>query len=66
MGKGETSSPFAYAGRLTEALLLGVVANRFPGKQLMWDAENLSVTNLKEANALLKRTPREGFQVAGL
>ena len=66
MGKGETSSPFAYAGRLTEALLLGVVANRFPGKRLMWDAENLSITNLKEANALLKRTPREGFQVAGL
>ena len=66
MGKGETSSHFGYAGRLTEALLLGVVANRFPGQKLMWDAENLSVTNLEEANTLLKRTPREGFQVAGL
>jgi hypothetical protein len=32
----------------------------------MWDAENLSVTNVKEANALLKRVPREGFQVADL
>lgn len=30
------------------------------------DAEKLSVTNLKEADALLKRTAREGFQVAGL
>ncbi|MBC8357163.1 MAG: Gfo/Idh/MocA family oxidoreductase [Planctomycetes bacterium] len=66
MGEGETSSQFGYAGRLTEALLLGVVANRFPGRKLNWDAENLSVTNLEEANALLKRTPREGFQVAGL
>jgi len=66
MGTGETSSHFGYAGRLTEALLLGVVANRFPGRKLMWDAENVSVTNLKEANALLKRTPRDGFQVAGL
>ncbi|HIE98317.1 MAG TPA: Gfo/Idh/MocA family oxidoreductase [Planctomycetes bacterium] len=66
MGTGETSSHFGYAGRLTEALLLGVVANRFPGRKLMWDAGNLSVTNLKEANSLLKRTPREGFQVAGL
>jgi predicted dehydrogenase len=66
MGNGKTSSHFGYAGRLTEALLLGVVANRFPGQKLMWDAENLSVTNLKEANSLLKRTPRDGFQVAGL
>ena len=66
MGKGETSSPFGYAGRLTEALLLGVVANRFPGQKLIWDAEQLRVTNLKEANALLKRTPRDGFKVEGL
>jgi predicted dehydrogenase len=66
MGNGTTSSDFSYAGRLTEALLLGVVANRFPGQKLNWDADNLSVTNLKEANALLRRTPREGFQVAGL
>ncbi len=66
IGEGQTSSPFAYAGPLTEALLLGVVANRFPGKKLMWDADSLRVTNLPEANALLKRTPRDGFQVAGL
>lgn len=66
MGNGETSSHFGYAGRLTEALLLGVVANRFPGQKLMWDAERLSVTNLEEANALLKRVPRNGFEVVGL
>lgn len=66
MGKGETSSHFGYAGRLTEALLLGVVANRFPDQKLMWDAKRLKVTNLEEANALLKRTPREGFHVEGL
>lgn len=66
MEQGETSSHFGYAGRLTEALLLGVVANRFPGKKLMWNAENLSITNLKEANSLLNRSPRKGFQVAGL
>jgi predicted dehydrogenase len=66
MGDGETSSHFGYAGQLTETLLLGVVANRFPGQKLQWDAENLSVTNLPEANDLLRRAPREGFQVAGL
>jgi predicted dehydrogenase len=66
MGKGKTSASFSYGGRLTEALLLGVVANRFPGKKLTWDAELLKVTNLPEANALLKREYRSGFEVANL
>jgi len=66
LGEGTTSAPFSYAGPLTEALLLGVVANRFPGRKLEWDAEKLQVTNLPDANKLLKRTYREGFQVEGL
>ena len=37
MDKGKTSAPFSYASRLTEAILLGVVANRFPKKQLHWN-----------------------------
>jgi len=61
LGKGQTSAGFSYAGPLTEALLLGVVANRFPDKQLMWDADKLQITNLPEANALLKRPYRAGF-----
>ena len=66
MGHGKTTSPFSYGSPLTEALLLGVVANRFPGQRLEWDAKNLKVTNLDEANALIRRAPREGFEVAGL
>lgn len=66
MGKGHTSASFAYAGPLTEALLLGVVANRFPGKQLDWDAENLRVTNIDDANALIRREYRDDFRVDGL
>ncbi len=66
LGKGETSASFSYGGPLTEALLLGVVANRFPEQKLMWDAENLKVTNLPEANSLIKRHYRKDFQVAGL
>jgi len=66
MGDGRTSANFSYAGRLTEALLLGVVANRFPETKLMWDAKKLHVTNLAEANKLLKRSYRDGFQVDGL
>jgi hypothetical protein len=66
LGKTKTSAHFGYAGRLTEALLLGVVANRFPGEKLMWDAKHLRVTNNDEASKLLRRTPRDGFEVAGL
>lgn len=66
LGKGKTSASFEYGGPLTEALLLGVVANRFPDKQLHWDAHQLQVTNLADANQLLRRQYREGFQVDGL
>jgi hypothetical protein len=32
----------------------------------MWDAEKLEVTNLADANKLLKRDYRDGFEVEGL
>lgn len=66
LGKTKTSAHFGYAGPLTESLLLGVVANRFPDTRLEWDAANLKVTNVSEANALIRRTYREGFEVEGL
>lgn len=66
MGMGKTSADFGYAGPLTEALLLGVVANRFPGQKLEWNAEKLLVTNLAEANKLIQRPYRAGFEVGGL
>jgi hypothetical protein len=37
MGKDTCSAPFSYASRLTETILLGVVANRFPDKVLHWN-----------------------------
>ena len=66
LGKGKTSASFSYGGPLTEALLLGVVANRFPGKTLKWNAKKLQVTNLPDANKLLKRDYRDGFTVKNL
>ncbi|MCA9042088.1 MAG: Gfo/Idh/MocA family oxidoreductase [Planctomycetaceae bacterium] len=63
---GPTISSFSYGGPLTEALLLGVVANRFPGQVLKWDADQMQVTNLPEANELVRRNYREGFEVHGL
>ncbi len=65
-GEGKTSADFNLGGPLTEALLLGVVANRFPDQKLFWDAENMTVKNVEEANALIRREYLSGFEVAGL
>ncbi len=52
LGKDTTSVPFSYAARLTEAILLGVVANRFPDETLHWNNETSSFSET-EANILL-------------
>ncbi len=51
----ETSTPFDYSGPLTESVLLGCLATRFPEETLEWDAAKLVVTNNKDANALVRR-----------
>jgi hypothetical protein len=66
LGNGRTSAHFGYAGPLTEALLLGVVANRFPGQRLGWDSESLSITTIPDANDLISREYRDGFEVENL
>jgi hypothetical protein len=66
MGKTKCSADFTYAGRLTEALLLGIVANRYPNTKLEWDAKALKVTNISEANGLIRRKYREGFGAENL
>ncbi|MEQ1828439.1 MAG: Gfo/Idh/MocA family oxidoreductase [Pirellula sp.] len=66
LGGAPTSAHFGYAGPLTEAVLLGVIANRFPGKDLAWDSASLSITNHHEANRLIRRQYRSGFEVPGL
>jgi predicted dehydrogenase len=63
MAGTKTSDGFHYAGPLTEAVQLGNVAARLPGRELQWDAEGLKVTNVAEANALLTKTYREGWEV---
>ena len=63
LGEGKTSASFSYAGPLTEALLLGVVANRFPETKLRWDGKKLEVTNVPAANSVLQRNYRDGFEV---
>jgi predicted dehydrogenase len=65
-GHGKTSAPFAYSGPLTETVLLGCLATRFPKKTLEWDAAKLEVTNVREANSFIRRRYRKGWEVEGL
>jgi hypothetical protein len=59
-GNGEASCPFEYAARLTETMLLGVVALR-AGKKIRYDGENMRVTNVAAANDFLRRDYRTGW-----
>jgi predicted dehydrogenase len=65
-GNGQASTPFSYSGKLTESVLLGCLATRFPKTTLDWDGPNLQITNVKEANAFVRRTYRKGWEVEGL
>jgi hypothetical protein len=66
LGKGAASANFDYAGPLTEFVLLGVIANRVPGKLLTWKAAEMKLEGSPEAATLLRRTYRKGWEVEGL
>jgi len=69
------TSSFDYAGPLTESVLMGNLAIRsynlrtpkrngfeYPGrKKLLWNGEQMKITNFDEANQFVKRTYREGW-----
>ena len=59
-GKTAASCPFEYAARLTEVMLLGVVALR-AGTKIRYDAENMRVTNAVGATDYLTRSYRSGW-----
>ena len=74
---GLTSS-FDYAGPMTETVLMGNLAIRsymlqrenskgqmefFARKKLLWDGENMRITNQEEANQFVGRTYREGWKM---
>jgi predicted dehydrogenase len=72
-GNMELSSPFDYAGPFTEAVLMGNLAIRsyamrdgrnYPGrKKLLWDAQNMKITNFDEANQFVRREYRDGWSL---
>ena len=65
-GNGTTSAPFSYSGPLTEMVLLGCLATRFPKTDLTWDTKAVKVTNNDAANAFVRKTYRKGHEVEGL
>ncbi len=78
-GKKELSSPFEIAGPLTEALLMANLAIRaadiqgknaegktiYPGryKKLLWDNDQMKVTNFDDVNQFVKREYRSGWSL---
>jgi hypothetical protein len=65
-GNGKTAASFDYSGPLTEAVLLGSVATRFPKTTLEWNGADLKFTNLADANQYVRRQYRKGWEVKGL
>jgi predicted dehydrogenase len=72
------TSSFDYAGPMTETVLMGNLAIRsymlqkensegkmefFARKKLLWDGENMRITNLEEANQFVGRTYRAGWEM---
>jgi hypothetical protein len=64
-GPGRPLAPFDYSGPLTEAVLLGSVAVRFPHTTLEWDAVGMRFPNHPPADAFVRRDYRPGWRIEG-
>jgi len=62
----QPNSNFAYAGLLTEVVLLGVVASRVGQGELHWDPEKMQFPNSQQATSLVRETYRKGWDIRGL
>ena len=56
----QAGADFSYSGPLTEICLLGNIATRVDGR-IVWDAENLKITNLPAANQYVHKDYRKGW-----
>ncbi len=64
LGKGRTECDFQQTGPMTEAILLGTVAVRWPGQWLKWDAAGMKIPHCADAESNLRRSYRDGWAVA--
>jgi len=56
-------SNFDYSGPLSETVLMGNLAVRFPDRRLLWNGERMEVTNDKDANTYVRRQYRQGWNL---
>ncbi len=61
-GNGKTSADFSYAGPLTETILLGGIASRFPKVTLAWNSQELKFDSV-EADQFIRQTYRKGWDL---
>ena len=74
----DLTSSFDYAGPMTETVLMGNLAIRsymlrkeapngsfdyYARKKLLWDGENMKITNIEEANQFVTRKYRKGWKI---
>jgi predicted dehydrogenase len=58
----DAQAGFWYSAPFTEALLVGVLPIRL-GKRIEWDAETMTAKNAPEAETLIRKQYREGFEL---
>ncbi len=61
-GEDKTTSHFDYSGPLSETVLLGTIAIRLAGTTLGWNAEEMKLTGAPEAQAMLSKPYRKGWE----
>ena len=60
-GGKPASSGFDFSGPLSETVLMGNLAVRYPNRRLLWDGEKMQVTNDSAANGYVRRRYRKGW-----
>ena len=58
----DAKAGFWYSGPFVEALLVGNLATRLQ-KRIEWDGANMRATNAPEAEPLIHKTYRKGFEI---
>jgi len=64
-GGKPTHGDFLLAEPISDAFNLGAVSLRLGGRRLLFDAANMKVTNVPEANKCLVREYRQGWELTG-
>ena len=65
LGGGSARSDFAWSSRMMDAVLLGGVAERMPGRRHVWN-DAIRAFDTSEATALLKSSYRSGWEIQGV